>query len=386
MGFKKPKIKVKIPTAKDIGRAVEKAAHDVGRTAEKAGQDVGHTAEKAAHDIGHTLEKAAQDTGEETKRAGRNVNRAAIAAGHFLENQVHAYGHTLTDAERRIREGKLVDAIWHAATDPARHTEDNFAKAVTESSLLNNIAQAAASVYGGPAAAAAYAAWYVYKRTGNLCSALKAGVIAGAVAEGCAVVGDMPSGTVSELTKKTLASASIGGAAVAASGGEADDIRDAFFKGAAFSLAREFYEKTTASELDGKAPTKDAVPKDDPSIKHQFRVLTDSEGQPILDSEGNTQIDIRSMPKDISHVGLQTDRTKASFFSGAETSAPMQALAKVPYLNALAYFHDQWAAVAQMEGMEVQITIVPASILTASGSDTPLVNQSTKEAIESQKK
>ncbi len=146
----------------DTGKTVEKAAHDTGHTVEKAAQDTGKTIEKAAHDTGHTIEKAFQDTGNETERAGKNINEAAIASGHFLENQAQSVGTTLSDAEKRIRDGKIIDAIWHVATDSIKHTDDNFAEAVTESSLLNNVATAAASVYGGPKGAAAYAAWLTY--------------------------------------------------------------------------------------------------------------------------------------------------------------------------------------------------------------------------------
>jgi len=342
--------------------------------------------EKAVHDIRHTIDKAAQDTRNELNRAGKNGNEAAIAAGHFLENQAQAVGTTLSDAEKRVRDGKLIDAIWHVATDPIKHTEKNAAEAVTESSLLNNIATAAASVYGGPSGSAAYAAWLTYKQTGDLSLALKSGVIAGATSQGIKVVNGMPIGTVDELTKKTLASASIGGAAVAASGGGEKEVIEAFVKGAALTLAREKYKEMTSKEIEGKAPTKDAVAKEDPAVKHRFKILVDKNGTPILDAKGNTQIDIRSMPRDISHVGLATDNADASLFSGAETSKLMQGVAKIPYLNDMAYYHDQWSAIAQMEGIEVKLTIFPATIVTVIGSDTPIINQVTAENIEQKDK
>jgi hypothetical protein len=143
-----------------------------------------------------------RDTGNEAGRAGRNLNKAAIAAGHFLENQTQAVGKTLSDAEKRVRDGKLIDAIWHVSTDPLRHSEENLAEAVSESKLLNCIATAAASIYGGPAGAAAYASWFTYKQTGNLQLALKAGVIAGATAQGLQMVNGMPSDTTDQLIKK----------------------------------------------------------------------------------------------------------------------------------------------------------------------------------------
>ena len=64
----------------------------------------------------------------------------------------------------------------------------------------------------------------------------------------------------------------------------------------------------------------------------------------------------------------------------------MRAVAMMPYMNDMAYFHDQWAAVAQMEGFQVQATIVPATVLTVTGSDSPLLTQTTEEIQEDKKK
>ena len=57
--------------------------------------------EKAAHDIGNTGEKAAQDTGV-----------AAATVVRFAGRELQGVGTTLTDAAKRVREGKIVDAIW----------------------------------------------------------------------------------------------------------------------------------------------------------------------------------------------------------------------------------------------------------------------------------
>ena len=45
---------------------------------------------------------------------------AAKAIGKFAERQVSGTFDTLSDAERRVREGKIVDAVWHQATDPLK--------------------------------------------------------------------------------------------------------------------------------------------------------------------------------------------------------------------------------------------------------------------------
>jgi len=382
-------------------KTVQQTAEETKKLSEKALKETGNaindtvktlTTGKAHGDIAETFEKAVNDTFQEANRAGRNINDAAIAAGNFLENQTQSYGVMLSDAERRLREGKLVDAIWHIGTDPLKHSERNFGKAVTESSLLNDVATATASVYGGAAGAAAYAAWLTYNRTGDLNLALKAGVIAGATSQGLKVVNGMPIGTTEEFVKKTLASASIGGAAVAASGGGERQIIEAFVKGAAITVAREHYKSRTNQEIEGKAPTKPAIAKLDreggpnQNMKYKFTVLTDGKGTPIKDAYGNMQVDIRSLPRDISHVGLATADLEAGFGSGAETSMPMQGIAKIPYMNDMAYYHDQWMAVSQAQGIEVQATILPALILTVSGSETPVIDQATDIAIKTKAK
>ena len=142
-------------------------------------------------------------------------------------------------------------------------------------------------------------------------------------AQGLSMTKGLPSGTVEELTKKTLASASIGGAAVAASGGEEEDIVEGFVKGAALTAAREYYSSMTEEQIEGRAPSKGAIPKPklDPSVRHEFKILVDGNGEPIKDATGKYhQIDIRSLPKDASHVGLAgTDPSRSSFRSGSFT-------------------------------------------------------------------
>jgi hypothetical protein len=81
-------------------------------------------------------------------------------------------------AEKRLREGKVVDSMWGLATEPLQSSEENFAKATQESEVINAAAGTAAAVYGGPAGAAAYAAWSTYRRTGNADIALRAGILA----------------------------------------------------------------------------------------------------------------------------------------------------------------------------------------------------------------
>jgi hypothetical protein len=166
------------------------------------------------------LEKAGRDSEAEVGRFGKNLEDAAHAIGHFLERQGQGAGAALSNAERRIREGKVVDAIWHLSTEPLQHTSENAALAAQESEYLNTVAQTAASAYGGPAGAAAYAAWLTYEQTGNADLALRAGVLTYATSSAFSAAGKMNAATTSDIAKKAAVTAAIGGLAVAAAGGD----------------------------------------------------------------------------------------------------------------------------------------------------------------------
>ncbi len=328
--------------AENVGKEVEKGVQNLGKEAEKGVQNFGKETEKGVQNIGKELEvfgqnlknnfeKGVSDVGKEAEKANENLTEAITVTWEFLENQVDGMGKNLTNAQKRIREGKIVDAIWHIATEQLQNTEENFGTAVMDSSLLNNVATSLATIYGGPGGAAAYAAWYTYKQTKDLNFALKAGIITGVTSLGLSYTNGMQSETVGELMKKTLASSSIGAVAVAASGGSEKDIIDAFVKGAAMTIARESYTALTKEQIDGRAPTEKAVPKLNTEKMKLYGFIEDGES-----TDGITA----KMPKTFSHVGISTKNLNASFFSGEETSSLMQGVAKIPYFNDMAFFHD----------------------------------------------
>ncbi len=108
---------------------------------------------QAGSDVVATYAKGWRDTAEQTKRSFNDVVDAGKAVERFTEAQAKAQATAMTNAAKRAREGKVVDALWGAAVEPAQSSEKNFAKAVQESAVLNAAAQAAASAYGGPAGA-----------------------------------------------------------------------------------------------------------------------------------------------------------------------------------------------------------------------------------------
>lgn len=373
-------------TKKGVDNVVRETGKGVGNVARETAKGVSHVAGevgRGVENLGDFIDKAAKDTEAEAKRAGRNVNKLAIASGTFLESQVHGLGQSFEDAGKRVREGKLVDAIWHVATDPVRNTEKNAAAAMAESNILRFAASVAANAYGGPGGAAAFAAWFAYRQSGDLALALKAGVIAGATSQGLKLVDGMPAEAVDEVARKVIASGAIGGAAVAASGGDEDEALKGFVTGAAAAGLRETYKKVAGEYQDGKVATKAGVAKQSDAALKEYGIVTDDQGQPVLDANGRPQVSIRSIGRtDVSHVGLVTADPNAPLLSGAETSLPMEAVSKIPYINDMAYFHDQWAELAGMQGITVQATIVPALAVTIGGAHETSIQRATEEAVE----
>lgn len=357
----------------NIGEEAEIATQNIGKEIEKGGQNIGREGEKAAHDLGNFFEKAGNDTVAQVGRSYDDVVELAEASYHFIENQVEGYALSISDAAHRVSEGKLIDAVWHAMTDPIRIAEQSTAEAVMESSLLNTLAASGASVYGGPAGAAAYAAWYAYKVTGNLDAAIRAGAIAWATSSlGKATKGIEGSG-LDAAAKRTLASAAIGGAAVAAAGGSDEQVLAAFGRGAALGSAREVYKSVTNQTLEGKPATRAPELKETDGVRQAYATLP------------NGNLDITSMPRDISHVGMATSVEATDYWGKTETSGIMQDLAKIPYINDMAYFHDQWMALTDMQGLNVQITILPALVLTGMGSDGAQSDIGTNQVIDKEK-
>lgn len=360
----------------NTGKEIEIGAQNVGKETEIGVQNIGNSIEKAGQDIGKTLGKAGNDTVAQVGRSYGDIVQLAETSYHFAENQVDGMAKSIADASKRIQEGKVVDAVWHVMTDPAKVTEQAAADAVMESSLLNSIAAAGAAAYGGPAGAAAYAAWYTYKATGNLEAALKAGAIAWATSAAGKAASNIDGTTFDAQAKRTLATAAIGGASVAASGGSDEQVLAAFGRSAVVGAAREIYADVTKQHIDGKGPTKPPVLKNHDSV----RVFSSYKTLP------NGELDITSMPRDISHVGIATAVDDPAYFGITETAGLMQDLAQLPYMNDMAYFHDQWVAITKMEGIAVQATILPAIALTGAASDPALTQPSTETIVEEKKK
>lgn len=364
-----------VEVAENAAKEAEIAAQNIGKTAEKAVQDAGKTVEKAGQDISDALGHASNDTVAQLGRSYDDTIKLAEASYHFIQNNIEGINKSVAAAENRLEEGKLIDAVWGAMTDPIHVQEQAAADAVMESSLLNTIASSSAAVFGGPAGAAAYAAWYAYKATNSLDAALRAGAIAWATSTANNATKAFDGAGFDDQAKRVLSSAAIGGAAVAASGGTDEQVLAAFGKGATVGMAREVYSEVAKKPLEGAPATKPAVLKNTPEVLNAYKTLE------------NGNLDITSMPTDISHVGIATDVVDPGYFSPLETSGLMQDLAQIPYINDMAIFHDQWMAIWDLQNeTAIKVTILPAIALTGAGSQGAQNNIGTEHVVEDEKK
>ena len=177
-------------------------------------------------------DKAVRDAVQTHLKAANDVVDAVRASAIYAERTVQGYGNVLSNADARIRRGKVIDALWHINTDQLTNQNDNSAKFMQESEAARLAAQSAAGLYGGPAGSAAFAAWMAYNTSNkNIEAALRAGAYTYVVSANLANVGSMPSGTVSEVAKKAAATAAVKGLAVAAAGGTNEDILRAAAQG-----------------------------------------------------------------------------------------------------------------------------------------------------------
>lgn len=359
----------------DASKTIEKAAQDAGKTIEKAGQDAGKTIEKALQDTGKTLEKAAQDTVQEADRGVKNVEEAGRAIGKFVERQAQGLGESLSTAEKRVREGKVVDALWHLGTDQFRYTEESAAKAAQESSLINTIGQVAASAYGGPGGAAAYAAWYTYKQTGDADLALRVGLITGATSAGFSAVGTMPANTDGELAKKVLLGGAIGGLAVAASGGDEAAIKEGFWRSGGMILVQDGYKRVTKHELDARSSKGEAycmltLDMNSQCAPPKEAYVRDGNGNIRLDSEGKPMVDVRNTDPTRPHVGHMSTESQATW--SHERGQFMTSVSRIPGMNAMSVFHDHWSVSWDMNSLINVGSIAPAIVLTYAGTGAPV--------------
>ncbi|MGO7324197.1 hypothetical protein ACCS80_36385 [Rhizobium ruizarguesonis] len=254
-------IKVAFPTAEAMIQSVSSsgipylnsAAQNVAVIATKLDKET-QTA------ISNTLTnpiKGVRDAAQTALKAANDTVDAAEASGRYAERMVSGTGDILDEAQVRLREGKVVDAVWHLSVDRARLENNNSAQLMQESEAARQLAQSAAATAGGPAGAAAFAAWYTYNVTkGDVQKAILAGVYTYAVGSKLTEVNNLPTGTIDAVAKKAATVAAVRGLAVAASGGSDKEVLDAMAQGGGsviFQSSEAYITKKYADPLKAKA-------------------------------------------------------------------------------------------------------------------------------------
>lgn len=268
---KLPRIPNPLDAVKDVVRGVGKAIDDVAHLPKKVGEELERDVRRISDGLADTRKTVEREVGG----AIHLITDAAKAAEKFAAQEAR---NPLDAINGALHRRDVVSSIWYLATSPIKATNENAMQATRDSALLGAAAQVAATAYGGPAGAAAYATWTAYNLSGgDINAALRTGVTTGLIAAATGAVANMPSGaeklaaeatmkaaiakaqgkSTEEIAQAALASlvqvasaqlsgsvqqvqldkvqkgivsGALGGAAVAAAGGNSNDVRDAFLK------------------------------------------------------------------------------------------------------------------------------------------------------------
>jgi hypothetical protein len=346
-----------------------KAVADIGATVHKAFDDTNNTLGKAVEDVKDNVGKAGNDLNAEAGRFGRGLGNTVDALIHAAESTTEGLAKEAERAADRVRQGKVIDALWGAAIGPIQVAEQSASEAVLESDYLRGVGQVAATAYGGPAGAASYAAWLTYKQTGDPSLALRVGILTGAT-----VAANAGAGQITDLARRTVVTAAIGGAAVAAAGGNAEAVQRAFLQAGAMVVVQDGFQQVTKGALDGRASKGDAY-----CISAESTGCTPLPEGAVLgtDKDGNFIVNMEKVDRRIPAVGLK-DHT--AFFN--ESNPAMTAVSRIPGMQAMAVFHDNWAIKWDMGALTMPATILPAIVLTYVGTGAPYFDTLQTTAVE----
>lgn len=360
-------------SAGDVVRTLQKANGDVIATVQKAGEDTVKTTYKAANDATVTYVKSWRDIGEQGKRSFDDAVDASNAAAHFVENQAKSEIDALGNAAKRMQDGKIVDAMWEVGNERLRSSEENFAKATQESTVINSAAASAAAAYGGPGGAAAYAAWSTYRQTGNADMALRAGLLAAITSQNGASGGSfpqMPVGTTSEIFKKAAVAGAVGGLSAAAAGGDEQAITDGFLRSSGKVLVQGGADKLKAysPKADDAYKAVQCISARDVDCLSKTRI-----GKQIqYDESGKPRIDpSKADPSNYIGKWSRIDPNSAD----GQINDIIGKISKLPKMEAIPILNNQWVLTWTL-GNEKDIKYEqPTVVLTYVGPKQPFISK-----------
>lgn len=336
-----------------IKKSLKKLGGEIARPVQQATKEVDRATGKLVHEVKNGVE----NVGEGIEAAGKASLKLAEAG---VKAQVSAV--------QSLAKGDIEDASRAITVDHWRTAETIAAEAAIESSAIRLVGQVGASAYGGPAGGAVFAGWYGYHASeGDWNTAVKGAALTFAGSALTSATGTIPGDSGMTVGGATRVVASGAGSAglVAIAGGDADAIRNGFVMGAATTIAVESYRTTTGIEMTGEVASEGPIAKDP--------------NTPITQYDPNAN-----------HVGLEVQvlggpgeafGDQVSYYLAQEQGPTMQAVAKVPGMNRMAYFHDTWMqdTAVHVPGW-VQGTIPPAMVLSYMATGVPLAQRMQDEA------
>lgn len=357
----------------DTVQSLTRANKDFVTTIEKAGKDSTATVVKGYNDTVTTHVKAWNDTTAEYRRNFDDAVEAAQASARYVQRQAQAQVDTLQSADKRIREGKAVDAMWGAAVEPLQGSERNAFHATQESKVINAAAATAAATYGGPGGAAAYAAWSTYRATGDANMAFRAGLIAGASSQLGGSAAKMPAGTAGQIIKKAVVAGAAGGVAVAAAGGDDQAIQEGFIKAGGAVLiqgANTKLQKYSPKAKDA-VDTLQCISARDIDCVSKTTWAKDAKGKLLLDKNGKfSEYQKKLDPQQ--HIGKFSKFVPNT--PEGKVADVYRKISKLPKSDVIPLIKNRWVLTTSLDKDPTIPYGVPKVVLTEIGPDAPFVS------------
>lgn len=350
----------------------DQAVRDVAKTIHKAFDDTLRTVNVAGKDVERNLNRAGIDLERETQRFGLETESAGRAIAKAVESNVTGRLTEYDRAIQRTRQGKFIDAMWHAALSPVVVAEASASDAILESSYLRAIGQVAATTYGGPEGAAAYSAWLTFKETGDPSLALRVGIITGASAWA-----NVRASGISDVGRRAVVTAAVGGTVVAAAGGNQEAVKTAFLQAGAMVVVQDGYKTYTTHKMNPSASAD--IPAYCIAAGEKNCTTLPESAVISKDRAGNiTGVNMREVDPSVPAVGL---KSHSALFN--ESNPVMVSVSKIPGMQAMAIFHDTWATDWKMDSFATASSIIPAIVVTYIGLGAPYYETVRETAVDS---
>lgn len=361
-----------VDTVKKGAEAIGALATAVVTDVRKVGDNAIETVTIAGGNVTATYVKAWRDVGSQATQAFKDAVDAGQATLNFVGNQARTPEAVLKSNERRLRDGKVIDAIWGTATEPLQATERNFAQATKESELINQAASSAAAIYGGPGGAAAYASWSTYQRTGDADMAFRAGVLSGLSAQTGKLTA-MPSGTSGEVVKKAVIAGAAGGIAVEAAGGDQQAIENAFLKSAGGVVVQSGSAKLNAylPQLNETVDAAQCISARDIDCISNSRWVRDVKGRIVFDKAGKSRLDSSKFDPAKSIVrwtGIDPNSVDG------QRIAKRLGISKLPDSEIIPLLNNEWVLTSKLGPGQKADDRQPTVVLSYVGTNAPFIS------------